>query len=120
MAKNVQFRSGTDKIKAAAEFIEVHFDRPINISDVACEVGLSAGHFMHLFKEHAGTTFIGYLTNLRIARAKKLLMTTDKKCSNLYLEVGYNSNAYFTRRFKEVVGLTPAQFRIRSKKTSRL
>ncbi len=107
-----------DKIDAASEFIEAHFDRPIKISDVAYEVGLSAGHLMRLFKERMGATFIEYLTNLRIARAKKLLLTTDKKCSHIYFEVGYNGNAYFTRRFKETVGMTPLQFRISNKKAS--
>jgi len=48
---------------------------------------------------------------IRITQAKKLLLTTDKKCCNLYYEVGYNSQTYFARKFKEVVGISPAQFR---------
>ena len=111
MAKNMQVQSKADKIKAAAEFIEAHFDRPIKISDIAYEVNLSAGRLCHLFKKQMGVTPIGYLTNIRIERARKLLLTTDKKCCNLYYEVGFNSQAYFVRRFKEAVGMSPAQFR---------
>ena len=58
-----------------------------------------------------GVTLIGYLTNIRIEQAKKLLLTTDEKCCNLYYEVGFNSQTYFARKFKEVVGISPAQFR---------
>ena len=111
MAKNMQAQSKADKIKAAAEFIEAHFDRPIKISDIAYEVNLSAGRLCHLFKKQMGITLIGYLTNIRIEEARKLLLTTDKKCCNLYYEVGYNSQAYFAHKFKEVVGMSPAQFR---------
>ena len=111
MAKNMQTQSKTDKIKAAAEFVKTYYDQPIKISDIAYEVNLSAGRLCHLFKEQMGITPIGYLTNIRIERARKLLLTTDKKCCNLYYEVGFNSQAYFVRRFKEIVGMSPAQFR---------
>ncbi len=111
MAKNMKIQSKADKIKAAAEFVKAYYDQPIKISDIAYEVNLSAGRLCHLFKEQMGVTPIGYLTNMRIERAKNLLLTTDKKCCNLYYEVGYNSQAYFTYKFKEVVGMSPAQFR---------
>ena len=112
MTKNIQVKSGADTIKAAAEFIETYYDQPITINDVAYEAGLSAGRLAHLFKERMDLTPIEYLTNIRIEQAKKLLLTTDKKCCNLYYEVGFNSQPYFTRKFKQVVGVSPAQFRV--------
>lgn len=111
MTKNIQVKSGADSIKKAAEFIETYYGQPITIRDVAYEVKLSPGRLAHLFKERMGVTPIEYLTNIRIERAKKLLLTTDQKCCNLYYEVGYNSQTYFARKFKEVVGISPAQFR---------
>jgi len=111
MAKNTRRKAKADKIKAAVEFIEAYYDRPITISDIAHEVGLSVWSLAHRFKERMGVTLIGYLTNMRIERAKNLLLTTDKKCCNLYYEVGYNSQTYFARKFKEVVGMSPTQFR---------
>ena len=111
MTKNIRVKSGTDTIKAATEFIKTYYGQPITISDVAYEVKLSAGRLAHLFKERMGVTPIEYLTNIRIEQAKKLLLTTDEKCCNLYYEVGFNSQTYFARKFKEVVGISPAQFR---------
>lgn len=107
----MQGESKADIIKAAVEFIEAYYDRPIIISDIAYDINLSAGRLVHRFKEQMGVTLNGYLTNMRIERAKNLLLTTDKKCCNLYYEVGYNSQAYFARKFKEVVGMSPTQFR---------
>jgi two-component system response regulator YesN len=111
MTKNIQVNSGADTIKAAVDFIETYYGRPITISDIAYEVKLSPGRLAHLFKERMGLTIIEYLTNIRIEKAGKLLLTTDKKCCNLFYEVGYNSQIYFARKFKEVVGISPSQFR---------
>ncbi len=104
------------KIRAAAEFIEAYYDKAITISNVAYKVNLSAWELSHLFKEQMGVTPIEYLTNIRIERAKKLLLTTDKKCCNIYYEVGYNGQAHFTRKFKEVTGMTPLEFRAGNRK----
>jgi len=111
MTKKKRHKVKADKIKAAVEFIEAYYDRPITISDIAHEVGLSVWSLAHRFKERMGVTLIGYLTNMRIERAKNLLLTTDKKCCNLYYEVGYNSQTYFARKFKEIAGMSPTQFR---------
>jgi len=111
MAKKIRVKPQEDKIKAAVEFIETYYNQPIKVGDIAYEAGLSAGRLCHLFKERMGLSPIEYLTNVRIAQAEKLLLNTDDKLCNLYYEVGFNSQAYFTRKFKEVVGISPAQFR---------
>jgi len=111
MTKNSRVKSKADTVKSAAEFIETYYNQPIKVGDIAYEVQLSVGRLCHLFKERRGVTLIEYLTNMRIERAKHLLLTTDKKLCNLYYEVGYNSQAYFARKFKEVVGIGPADFR---------
>jgi two-component system response regulator YesN len=79
-------------------------------------VNLSAWRLSHLFKEQMGVTPIEYLTKIRIERAKKLLLTTDKKCCNIYYEVGYNGQSHFSRKFKEVTGMTPLEFRAGNRK----
>ena len=105
-----------DKIRAAAEFIEAYYEQPIKLGDIAYKVNLSVSGLSHLFKEQMGVTPIEYLTNIRIERAKKLLLTTDKKCCNIYYEVGYNGQSHFSRKFKEVTGMTPLEFRAGNRK----
>ena len=49
-------------------------------------------------------------------RAKELLLTTDQACTEICFAVGYNNQSYFTRTFKNLVGVTPSQFRMRNRR----
>ena len=55
--------------------------------------------------------FIEYLTNIRIERAKKLLLNSDMNIKNICLDTGYSDPNYFSRIFKRQVGVTPTDFR---------
>ncbi len=99
------------QIKPAVDFIETGYDQPIILADVAKAVHLSISRLAHLFKEQMGITIIEYLTNVRIRHAKQLLLATDKSCTEICFKVGFNNQSYFTRTFKEIVGMTPRQFR---------
>ncbi len=99
------------QIKPAIEYIEAHYDRPITLDDIARAAHLSVSRLSHVFKKQAGITIIDYLTNVRIQCAKELLISTNKNCTEICFEAGYNNQSYFTRTFKEVVGVPPRQFR---------
>jgi two-component system response regulator YesN len=99
------------QIKPAVDFIEANYDQPLTLADVAKAAYLSISRLAHLFKEQMGVTIIDYLTDVRIGHAKLLLLSTAKSCSRICFEVGYNNQSYFTRTFKEMVGMTPRQFR---------
>mgnify|MGYP005852418207 CR=1 FL=1 len=99
------------QLKPALDFIETNYDRQISMADVAKQVHLSVSRLAHLFKEQMGITLVDYLTNVRISQAKRLLLSTDKSCTTICFEVGYNNQSYFTRTFKDMVGMTPRQFR---------
>ncbi len=98
-------------VKPARDFIEAHYRGPLSVADVAKAVHLSESRLSHLFKEHTGVTVVDYLTEVRIARAKELLLGTAESCTKICFDVGYNSQSYFARRFKEIVGITPKEFR---------
>ena len=104
------------KVKAALEYIEAHYEEPIKLGDIAYEVNSSVSRLCHLFKEQMGVTVIDYLTNIRIGQAKKLLSTTDDNICTIYYKVGYNSQVYFSRKFKEIVGVSPLEFRAGNRK----
>ena len=104
------------QIRPAIDFIDTHYDRPITLADVAKAAFLSVSRLAHLFKEQMGITTIDYLTSVRIDHAKRLLLATEKSCSIICFEVGYNNQSYFTRIFKETVAMTPRQFRENNKR----
>ena len=62
------------------------------------------------FKRVKHVTFIDYLTNIRIAEAKRLLVETNQQISSIAESMGYNPS-YFNRLFKKVTGMTPGQYR---------
>jgi len=67
-----------------------------------------------------GITLIDYLTSVRIERAKQLLLGTEQNCTEICFQVGYNNQSYFTRTFKDLVGMTPRKFRARNKRREKI
>jgi len=103
------------QITPAINFIDANYDKPISLAEIAKASHLSSSRLAHIFKEQMGITIIDYLTSVRIDRAKKLLLATDQSCTEICFQVGYNNQSYFTRTFKELVGMTPRQFRTKNK-----
>jgi two-component system response regulator YesN len=104
------------QLKPAMEYMQYHYDQPLTLEDIAKQAHLSVSRLAHLFKEQVGITVIEYLTNIRINQAKQQLLVTENNCTQICFEVGYNNQSYFTRIFKQVVGMTPRQFRLENKR----
>ncbi len=85
----------------------------ISLDSLSREVDVSSYYLSRLFREETGETFMEYLTNLRINKAKELINNTDKTMKDICFEVGYNDPNYFSRMFKKNVGITPTEYRER-------
>ena len=104
------------QLKPAMEYMQYHYDQPLALEDISKQAHLSVSRLAHLFKEQVGITVIEYLTSIRINQAKQRLLVTENNCTQICFEVGYNNQSYFTRIFKQVVGMTPRQFRLENKR----
>ena len=104
------------QLKPAIELMQYHYDQPLTLADMAKTAYLSVSRLAHLFREQMGITPVDFLTNIRIGHAKRMLLTTDKNCTQICYDVGYNNQSYFTRVFKQIVGLTPREFRKQNKR----
>jgi two-component system response regulator YesN len=102
------------QIRPAIQYVDANYDKPLTLAEIARASHLSVSRLAHLFKEQMGITLIDYVTGVRIEQAKELLLGTDRSCTEICFQVGYNNQSYFTRTFKSVVGLTPRQFRVRN------
>jgi two-component system, response regulator YesN len=101
-------------IQQAREYLHEHYmDSNISLHVVASRVGHSPSHFCTVFSEATGQTFKGYLTELRIKRAKELLRTTGLRAAEVSDQVGYNDPHYFSLVFRKTTGLSPKEFRMR-------
>ncbi len=80
-------------------------------ASVARTVGLSPQAFCRFFRESTGRPFHQYVNELRIAHACSALVNTERSVSEVAFHAGFNNLANFNRRFRELVGQTPSQYR---------
>ncbi len=114
---SIQDKKRVSQIKPATDFIGQHFNEQITLEDVAHSAHLSVSRLSHIFKEQTGLTIVDYITKVRIEYAKELLISTNKNCTEICFDTGYNNQSYFTRTFKDVTGMTPRQFREMNRRT---
>ncbi|MBP5325136.1 MAG: AraC family transcriptional regulator [Pseudobutyrivibrio sp.] len=103
------------KAKAVAKevmnYIHEHYKEDISLQDVAEVIGYSEVYFCKLFKQNFGKSFIVYLNEYRIEKAKKLLENPLINIKDICFESGYRDANYFTRVFKRQTGMTPSEYR---------
>ncbi len=83
----------------------------ISLELLSREADVSSYYLSRLFREETGETFMEYLTNLRINKAKELINGTDRTMKDICQAVGYSDPNYFSRMFKKNVGITPTEYR---------
>jgi two-component system response regulator YesN len=99
------------KLGKAKDYIDEHYHHPLTLEEVAEYVGISPYYFSKLFKDRFGMTFIDYVTDVRIARAKKEMADPNKSLKEICFLVGYNDPNYFSRVFKKHTGMSPSEYR---------
>jgi AraC-like DNA-binding protein len=107
-------RSELDRCAAVEKVIEAmheRIDQPFALDEMARIAYLSRFYFNRVFREVTGLPPGRFHTALRIAAAKRLLMTTDLSVTEICLEVGYQSLGTFTTHFHQLVGLSPRELR---------
>lgn len=93
------------------KYITENYGKDISLDDVSRYLNLSPYYFSKLFKAETGTTFVEYLTNLRMERAQELLRDESLSIKEICASVGYADPNYFSRTFKKNVGVTPTVYR---------
>jgi two-component system response regulator YesN len=100
------------RMERARTVIESRYTEPgLSLQDICEEVFLSVSQFSVLFKEHTGKTFVEYLTDYRIERARELLAGTDLRAYEVAERVGYGDPRYFGHVFKKATGMTSSEYR---------
>lgn len=109
-------RRYADIISAAKEEIESSYmTEEISLNTVAMHVGMSPSYFSSIFSKESGKTFVEYLTEVRMAKAREYLMCSSMKTSEIGYEVGYRDPHYFSYIFKKTQGCSPKEYRARRK-----
>lgn len=118
LEKLIEFRESvaigkySSMIQKAKRYIEANFaSQDISLHEVAAEVNVSPNHFSTIFSQETGSTFIEYLTRVRIDRAKHLLLTSALRSAEIAYEAGFGDPHYFSFIFKKNTGESPRDFR---------
>ena len=98
-------------IMAITRYLQEHLSEDISLSVLAEEFHLSAQYISQLFKSEIGVNFLAYLTNIRMERAKKLLLSTALPIGEISEQLGFGDYRVFTKVFKKSEGVTPSQYR---------
>lgn len=108
----VERGQGVDaRISDVLDYICRHLDRPLGIRELARESHLSESRFAHLFREQMEMTPLQFIEQQRIERARQLLEHTSYAISEIAKQVGITNAFYFSRRFRQAVGVSPRAYR---------
>jgi AraC-like DNA-binding protein len=106
----VQARDRRRAVEAAL-WIDAHAHEPIDLEGAASEAGLSAFHFLRLFRDVLGVTPHQYLLRSRLRRAARLLADADRSITDVAFDVGFGDLSNFVRTFHRAAGVSPRGFR---------
>ncbi|SCK58836.1 AraC-type DNA-binding protein [Variovorax sp. HW608] len=112
--QGVEGDAEVDQINVIVNRITSNLAEPIVMSDIATQLGMSESRFSRFFKRSTGNSFTDFVNRVRINSACHLLMQTDHYVTDICYQVGFNNVANFNRRFLEIKGMTPTEFRRQS------
>ena len=98
-------------VQEVLRYLEEHYHEDIGLEIIAEKVGLSPNYLSSIFKQTIGSSFIEYITDLRIKKAKEKLHDLNLSVYEIAESIGYSSSQYFSRVFKNNVGMTPSAYR---------
>ena len=110
VGSDLRFRS-EPLLAAVFEFIEQHYREPISLASVATAVGLTPGHLTTVVRRKTGRTVQRWITERRMAEARRLLRETNLTVGTVAESVGYRQTSHFIKHFRRDHSYTPANWR---------
>ncbi len=116
LLSTVQLQSFDDdaalaRISGIVDYLSEHYCENFSMAELCRRVGMTESSFSRYFRRATGNSFTDFVNRLRINKACQLLMETDRYITNVCYDVGFNNVANFNRRFLQVKGMTPKEFR---------
>ena len=101
------------RLLRARDAMDRAYAEPLNVRAVAAVAHVSEAHFIRSFRAAFGETPYRYLQRRRVERAMFLLRETDRSVTDICFDVGFTSLGTFSRTFREIIGQTPSDYRLR-------
>lgn len=106
-----QSRETLERLERIFSYVEQHYQEAITLNEVAGYMGFSTYYFTKLFKKNTGMTFVAFLTEYRLNKAKWILLNEDLPMSAVAEAAGFGSGKTFHHLFKEATGISPLKYR---------
>ena len=103
--------TNTFLVEQVQNYLSDHISENLTLSDLGDVFGINYSSLSNIFSSATGQTIIEYLTFIRMQRAKELLINTNKKIYEICSDIGYSEPKYFIKRFHQIVGVTPKEYR---------
>ena len=100
-----------DIVSQVISFVDQNYIFDIGIGQIARQLHITPNYLSTLFHKRTGTTFMRYLTQTRMLKAKELLTDPNVKIQQVAEQVGYSSARYFSKLFTKYVGCYPSEYR---------
>ena len=97
-------------VRKAMVYLHEHYMEPISLEQTARHVSMSKEYLARCFHQELGITLVTYLNRYRVDRAKSLLERGEHSLTEVALETGFSNSAYFSRVFRQEVGISPRDF----------
>lgn len=99
------------KTSKVFEFIEDNFHRPLELKEVASNLGYSPAYLTNLMRQKTGRTVKQWIIERRMNQARQLLLNTELAIAQIAMDTGYTDTGYFIRQFKQLHGTSPNLWR---------
>jgi AraC family transcriptional regulator len=103
--------TGRMAINRAIEYIYSHFGERIAVNTLAHEANMSLSHFTRVFRQEMDLSPAEYILKIRLDCAKRMLLSNEKTLTDIALECGFNSSAYFSHCFSKAFKISPSEFK---------
>lgn len=100
-----------DLVAQAKYYLQEHYAEPITMNLLAELLDSSPRHLSRMFKRQTGYSPIEFMIQVRMSKAKELLLTTDATLQEIAKNVGYPDGYYFAKMFKRYMGISPVRYR---------
>lgn len=108
---NITTQKNNPSIQKVCDYVDAHLQEDISLEQMADYISVSSFYLSKLFKEEKGVTFINFVSDKRLEKARQMLEETDLSIKEITAEVGYNDQNYFSRIFKNKYGVSPKEYR---------
>lgn len=98
-------------LKDVRKYIDIHYSEKLSIEEIAKEVYLSPSYLCTLFKKNAGNTIHDYILRVRIEKSIEFMQDRSLSLKDIMKKCGFKSQSYYTKAFREMIGVTPGQYR---------